>query len=474
MLLGFSVARMSPEKKASEGIALLSMYGDEDDEMEDLDEERENPREEDAIPPPALDGVAVKDDDDVIVGDYGNNGNMQRPQEERGLNDSSTPSKEFNYVTSSASATPQQALFSPQQQQQQQQQLSKKSRMLIVDYGHEEGAMSPEAEDGEIPEAGRVMYGEMLQTSDGESDKKSPGISRLTTPSTQATPPQLLEPSDQPESDGMSCAVKESESGGIEDAVNVSVEDKKDVDPLDKFLPPPPKVKCSEELQNNGKLRIEMVMQSTSLSEKIIRFLALKKTSGRSFNSEVRNRKEYRNPDFLLHAVTYQNIDQIGSCFPKDVFDPHGYDKSDFYDEIAEADMRRETERREQEKKKNQKVDFTSAGVQPGLVIPTPKISLPTPGFSAVGGGVTNVTPATSDVTARDGRQNKKSKWDKVDVDQRNSLSSGGQENLSAVGAHAALISAAKAASGYSAFAQQKRKEAEDKRSSDKRLERRS
>ncbi|CAA0817793.1 transcriptional regulator family protein [Striga hermonthica] len=353
---------MSPEKKASEGIALLSMYGDEDDEMEDLDEERENPREEVANLPPALDGVAVKDDDDVIVGDYGNYGNMQRLQEERGLNDSSTPSKEFNYVTSSASATPQQALFSPQQQQHQQQ-LSKKSRMLIVDYGHEEGAMSPEAEGGEIPEAGRVIYGEMLQTSDGESgEKKSPGIPRLTTPSTQATPPQLLEPIDQSEPDGMGCAVKESESGGTEDAVMVSVEDKKDVDPLDKFLPPPPKDKCSEDLQ-----------------EKIIRFLALKKTSGRSFNSEVRNRKEYRNPDFLLHAVTYQNIDQIGSCFTKDVFDPHGYDKSDFYDEI-EADMRREAERREQEKKKNQKVDFTSAGVQPGLVIPTPKISLPTPG----------------------------------------------------------------------------------------------
>lgn len=40
-----------------------------------------------------------------------------------------------------------------------------------------------------------------------------------------------------------------------------------------------------------------------------------------------------------------------------------------------------------------------------------------------------------------------------VDVDQRSSLTAGGQENLSAVGAHAALLSAAKAGSGYSAFA---------------------
>lgn len=40
-----------------------------------------------------------------------------------------------------------------------------------------------------------------------------------------------------------------------------------------------------------------------------------------------------------------------------------------------------------------------------------------------------------------------------MDVDQKNSLASGGQENLSALGAHAALISAAKAGGGYSAFA---------------------
>lgn len=66
-----------------------------------------------------------------------------------------------------------------------------------------------------------------------------------------------------------------------------------------------------------------------------MKFLTLRKTTGRSYNAEVRNRKEYRNPDFLLHAVTYQDIDQIGTCFSKDVFDPHGYDKSDFYDEIG-------------------------------------------------------------------------------------------------------------------------------------------
>ncbi|KAK6150021.1 hypothetical protein DH2020_017546 [Rehmannia glutinosa] len=441
---------MASEKKASEGIALLSMYGDEDDEMEDLDEEGDNHHEED-IPPPASDAVIVKDND--ALSDYGNE-NMPPQQEERGLNDNSTPN--FNFVQ------------------------SKKSRMLIVDYGHEEGAMSPEAEEGEILATGRVMYGEQLQTSDGEfREKKSPGIPRLSTPSTQATPPQSLEPIDQFESDAMSYAVNESESGVAEDAVMVSVGEQKAVDPLDKFLPPPPKDKCSEELQSGR--NIWDMAELHMACEKIIKFLALKKTTGRSFNSEVRNRKEYRNPDFLLHAVTYQDIDQIGSCFHKDVFDPHGYDKSDFYDEIEWIN--------------NQEADTFSAEMSFAEMDTISSVSCillvrfspafrtrgdAHVGLTAVAGGVLNVTPAASDVTARDGRHNKKSKWDKVhslahglqlwnrslslkqlpqslfwfqvDVDQRNSLAPGGQENMS-VSAHAALLSAAKAGSGYSAFA---------------------
>jgi HCNGP-like protein len=71
--------------------------------------------------------------------------------------------------------------------------------------------------------------------------------------------------------------------------------------------------------------------------QKINRFLAYRRV-GRSFNAEVRNRKDYKNPDFLQHAVRYQDIDQIGTCFSKEVFDPHGFDKSDYYDVIGSID----------------------------------------------------------------------------------------------------------------------------------------
>jgi len=46
----------------------------------------------------------------------------------------------------------------------------------------------------------------------------------------------------------------------------------------------------------------------------------------------------------------------------------------------AEADMRRESERKEQEKKKAQKVEFIAGGTQPGIVASAPRISMPVAG----------------------------------------------------------------------------------------------
>ncbi|ESQ33948.1 hypothetical protein EUTSA_v10008084mg [Eutrema salsugineum] len=223
---------------------------------------------------------------------------------------------------------------------------------------------------------------------------------------------------------------------------------------LDQFLPPPPREKCSEELQR-----------------KIDKFLSLKKM-GKSFNSEVRNRKEYRNPDFLLHAVSYQEIYQTGSCFSKDVFDPNGYDPSDFCDAI-EVSMKHERERKEQESKKNQKLDFVSVGTQPGTVFAAQKPNIPNPGLPAL---VTSGLPSVpTEIAARDGRPNKKSKWDKVDGDVKNPpLPAGTQDSLSSIRSNAALVSAASAGSGYSAFAQQRRREVEGRRSAERKLDRRS
>lgn len=73
-------------------------------------------------------------------------------------------------------------------------------------------------------------------------DKTPPGNVQVLTNSSEAIP-QLVDPL---HSDTTNDAVHESEGGDVNEAV---LEEQKDVDPLDKFLPPPPNANCSEELQ---------------------------------------------------------------------------------------------------------------------------------------------------------------------------------------------------------------------------------
>ncbi|KAJ6886045.1 SAP30-binding protein-like isoform X2 [Populus alba x Populus x berolinensis] len=423
---------MASRKKHLEGISLLSMYNDdeEDDDEEDDDEEMED-LEHQPNQSNDMEQDTLQEDNAMLTKEFQN-------------------TEEVEAAIASRNSTPEGSLLRPltplQQQLQQggainletKSSSSRRGRLAIVDYGHDEVAMSPEPEEGEFEEE--------LQSANGAiQEKSSPATAQILSPSVRATPQssEHLEPSQPGE---INDTTKESEAVNAEGANEVPAEG---VDLLDKFLPPPPKEKCPEDLQ-----------------KKIDKFLALKKI-GRSFNAEVRNRKDYRNPDFLLHAVRYQDIDQIGSCFSKDVFDPHGYDQSDYYLEI-EADMRRERERKEQELKRSPKVEFVSGGTQPGVAIPPTKFSLPIPAVTASG---THSSANAADAAPREGRQNKKSKWDKVDGDGRNPLSAGGHDSLAAA---ATLLSAANVGSGYTGFAQQKRREAEEKRSGDRKLERRS
>ncbi|MQL74645.1 hypothetical protein Taro_006999 [Colocasia esculenta] len=176
--------------------------------------------------------------------------------------------------------------------------------------------------------------------------------------------------------------------------------------------------------------------------------------------------------------------------------------------------MKREIERREQERKRSPKVDFIAGGTQPAIALPAQKASTLIPGknlvlialsicvgvilsdnFSMnfvffvyllllfdgwwnvgvppVAAGALQSASVAVDSVPKDGRQNKKSKWDKVDTDVKNP-SLPGQDAMSTVGVHAAMLSAANAGAGYTAFAQQKRREAEEKKSSERKFDKRS
>ncbi|KAF8766265.1 hypothetical protein HU200_007778 [Digitaria exilis] len=304
----------------------------------------------------------------------------------------------------------------------------RRGALAIVDYAHDEMAMSPEQEvepDGEIM-SGTHRFGSDAQAAEGNIEERThSGTIHIMTLITQAEMSRHPDEAEQNQATDMAVDVTgtEIEDAQVVETTDLSTNGEND-DPLSRFLPPPVPATCSAALQ-----------------QKINRFLAYKR-AGKSFNAEVRNRKDYRNPDFLQHAVRYQEIDQIGTCFSKDVFDPYGYDKADYYDEI-EADMKRELERKEQERKKSPKVEFIAGGLQPPIGASIPKIT------ASVG---VPVLPVPAEGVKKETRPNKKSKWDKVDGDVKNTAVPSGHDNLSAT-VSAALLTSANVGAGYAAFA---------------------
>lgn len=161
-------------------------------------------------------------------------------------------------------------------------------RGSIVDYAHDEGQADEHKGDGS-------RVGEGLVEVSGSPD----GVSAM----------DVGEGTDR--ADGV-------QEGGANGEAEVRVPVVEEEVLLD-FWPSPPSTPCSEALQT-----------------KFAKFLKLKE-QGRNFNEDLRHSKGYRNPDFLQLAVMHQNIDEIGSCFDPAIFDPHGYDKSDYTDALGVA-----------------------------------------------------------------------------------------------------------------------------------------
>eukprot|EP00871_Galdieria_phlegrea_P004740 jgi/Galph1/5267/GphlegSOOS_G3957.1 len=57
---------------------------------------------------------------------------------------------------------------------------------------------------------------------------------------------------------------------------------------------------------------------------------------GVDFNERMRMNKEFRNPGILEKMVAYCELNELGTNFRKEVFDPMAYDSSEYYDELAE------------------------------------------------------------------------------------------------------------------------------------------
>lgn len=63
--------------------------------------------------------------------------------------------------------------------------------------------------------------------------------------------------------------------------------------------------------------------------------LHAKKAKGMHLNVRLVTSKEIRNPDILEKLVAFCGVNEIDTNFPKQLFDPFGFDPSDFYEQLG-------------------------------------------------------------------------------------------------------------------------------------------
>ncbi|XP_051818778.1 SAP30-binding protein-like [Antechinus flavipes] len=144
-------------------------------------------------------------------------------------------------------------------------------------------------------------------------------------------------------------------------------------------IPPEPPGKCSNHLQ-----------------DKIQKLYERKIKEGMDMNYIIQRKKEFRNPSIYEKLIQYCSIDELGTNYPKDMFDPHGWSEDSYYEALAKA-QKIEMDKLEKAKKERTKIEFVT-GTKKGTT------------SNATATAITSASTASS--TGATDAQKRKSKWD--------------------------------------------------------------
>ncbi|XP_047656192.1 SAP30-binding protein isoform X1 [Tachysurus fulvidraco] len=139
-------------------------------------------------------------------------------------------------------------------------------------------------------------------------------------------------------------------------------------------IPPEPPGHCSKHLQ-----------------DKICKLYERKLHGDFDTNSHIQKKKEFRNPSIYEKLIQFCSIDELGTNYPKDMFDPHGWSEDSYYESLAKA-QKIEMEKLEKAKKERTKIEFVT-GTKKGTNTNAAAVT-------------TNTTTTSTDA------QKRKSKWD--------------------------------------------------------------
>ena len=114
-------------------------------------------------------------------------------------------------------------------------------------------------------------------------------------------------------------------------------------------LPPEPQGRCSNSLQ-----------------DKIISLLK-KKAMGVDLNESIQIRKDFRNPSIYEKLVSFCKLDEFGSNYPDQLYNPHGWDEDSYYKNLRKTQMKA-YEKRERAKLERTKVEFITGTKRPAPI----------------------------------------------------------------------------------------------------------
>jgi len=87
----------------------------------------------------------------------------------------------------------------------------------------------------------------------------------------------------------------------------------------------------------------------------------LKKTGvGHVQNAKIQELKDFRNPSMYEKMISHLDIDEIGTNFPPELYDPHWWGKESYYEELGKA-QKLEMDRREKERRDRTKIQYVTA-----------------------------------------------------------------------------------------------------------------
>lgn len=115
----------------------------------------------------------------------------------------------------------------------------------------------------------------------------------------------------------------------------------------DVVLPPEPAAKCSKSIQS-----------------KIISLLQKKTDSGIDLTSSLQQRKDLRNPSIYEKLVHFCNLDEFGTNYPEQLYDPKEWTEDSFYDNLFK-EQRKEYVKKEKAKLERTTVEFVTGTKRP-------------------------------------------------------------------------------------------------------------